>query len=419
MYSTIKDVVIFTLVFAGLYFQVFLLVSYFLWNGKTEQGEDDVPSGNLFEPIVAIMVPCFNEEKTVVKTISSLLGLEYPAEKLKIIAIDDGSRDGTWKELQKFAHHQSVILLQKKNEGSKFAALNFGLAYINQNISSEIIGCLDADSAVHPMALRESLREFTKPGVMAVIPSMVIDHPETFFQWMQKVEYEIATYAKQALSRLNTLYIAPGPFTLFRKKVFEVLGQYNEAHHVEDMEIALRMQMKGMRLSHAIDSLVYTRGPRTWGALLKQRVRWTYGFVMNVLDYRKEVFFNNNLGHVGVTIPMLFATLWLLVLAIPFIALGMIIPLVQMIQRFMTTHQVVPEIHLDPFYFNTSVMRILSIVMIATLIISFIIGKKYLLREKKLWSLDLLTTLIYPFFAAWWTLASAYDAIRKKKKAWR
>lgn len=414
MWSDIQQYFMYVVIFAGLYFQVFLLVSYFLWDGTTEFDEEDVPSGQLYEPTVSVLVPCWNEEKTVVGTVNSLLGMDYPREKLNIIVIDDGSTDSTWQVVQIFANNPSVTLLHKENEGSKFAALNFGL----HHVTSEIVGCLDADSSVHPQALRASLREFTKPGVMAVVPSMVIDNPKTFFQWMQKVEYEIATYAKQAFSRLNTLYIAPGPFTLFRKKVFDELGEYTEAHHVEDMEIALRMQIKGMRISHAIDSLVYTKGPRTWRALLKQRVRWTYGFIMNVWDY-KWIFFKDNLGHVGVTIPFLFAMLIISLAVYPILIIGIILSIIRSVERIGATHDIVAAPHFSLFYINTSALTILGIITIVCLLFTLAVGRKALLKQDRLITLDLLTLIVYSFFAAWWTIASAWNAVRNKKKAWR
>ncbi len=419
MFTDIKDVLIYTSLFGGLYFQVFLLVSYFLWDGVTEFGEIDDPTVELFEPTVAIMVPCFNEETTVVGTVESLLALDYPREKLKIIVIDDGSTDNTWNEVQRYVGNISVVLLQKKNEGSKFAAMNYGLEYIKSHMADVgIVGFLDADSSVHHTALRESLKEFTKPGVMAVVPSMVIDRPQTFMQYMQKVEYELATYAKQALSRLNTLYIAPGPFTLMRREVYDVLGGYNEAHHVEDMEIALRMQLEGMRLSHSINSLVYTKGPRTWPALLKQRVRWTYGFIMNVWDYRKKVFFNDKLGHVGVMIPIMFIMTWLLVVMIPFLILSLITPIIHLIQRISAVGFTVPKFHIEPFFINTNVIMLISVVTLVVFFVTLFIGRRRLLKQKT-FSLDLLTVIVYPFFAAWWTGLSAYNAVRGKKKAWR
>lgn len=418
MFTETKEIFLYVMLFLSLYFQVFLFISYILWNRKTEQGDEDIPATEIFEPVVVVMVPCWNEEKTVAKTVDSLLEMDYPREKLRVLVIDDGSTDGTWQVLQQYANNPSVALLQKENEGSKFAALNAGLRYVNNNIpEAGIIGCLDADSRVHVQALRESLLEFTKPHVMAVVPSMVIDQPQTFFQWMQKVEYEIATYAKQALARLNTLYIAPGPFTLFRKTVFDILGEYHEAHHVEDMEIAVRMQLHNMRLSHAVHSLVYTKGPRNWPALFKQRVRWTYGFIMNAWDYRGE-FFKPQMGHAAVTIPMLLALLMLSVVAFPILIIAMVTPIITFIRNGIVSEQWIPVFSFDWVTINTKAYALIGILMIGFMLMSIIIGRKKLLK-KNIFSLDLLTLSIYPIFAGAWTLQSVYNALRGKKKTWR
>jgi cellulose synthase/poly-beta-1,6-N-acetylglucosamine synthase-like glycosyltransferase len=229
----------------------------------------------------------------------------------------------------------------------------------------------------------------------------------------------LGTYAKQVFSRLNTLYIAPGPFSLFRKEVFEEIGEYHEAHHVEDMQLALRMQIAGMRLSHAIDSIVYTKGPRTWSALLKQRIRWTYGFLMNVWDYRKQVFFSDALGHVAVTIPILFFMVGVVVVMFPILIIGLLKPAIAFIERVSVTHQVTGPIHLDPFYISPSFLVIVSIVTYIIFVITIVIGRRSLLRQKKIVTVDLLTTLIYPLFASWWTIRSAANAVRRKKSAWR
>ena len=418
MLTGIKEVLIYVTIFIGLYFQVFLLISYFFYDGTTEFGEIDEVSGELYEPTVAIMVPCYNEENTVAGTIHSLLAMDYPREKLRIVAIDDGSKDGTWAALQEFKDNISVVLLQKQNEGSKFAALNYGLAAIMRDIPDVgVIGCLDADSHVDVNALRASMREFTKPGVMAVVPSMVIDRPKSFFQILQKVEYELSNYSKQVYSRLNTLYIAPGPFSMFRREVFDRLGNYHEAHHVEDMEMALRMQLAGMRLSHAVDSIVYTKGPRTWSALLKQRVRWTYGFIMNVWDYR-GVYFKSSIGDLAVMLPFLFLTTFISVLFIPFMIMGFVVPIVTFFERYSVTHQIVSPVHFDVFYLNTQVYTIMSYITVGILLITIFIGRKSLLRQRAV-SWDLLVMIAYPFFSAWWTGLSAYNAVRGKKKSWR
>jgi len=78
--------------FVSLYFEIFMLVSFI--RIKIEQAFEEPREGaRNFEPSVAIVVPCFNEAKTVAGTLQSLLALDYPNDKLEIIVVDDGSRD--------------------------------------------------------------------------------------------------------------------------------------------------------------------------------------------------------------------------------------------------------------------------------------------------------------------------------------
>lgn len=400
-------------IFLGLYFQIFLLLTYLGWR----EHKDDLPGFSEEElPGVSIMVPCWNEGKTVIETVESLLSSDYPKNKLQIVVIDDGSRDNTWEILQQFKNHPQVMLLQKEN-GGKFTALNHGLKYI----TNPIVGCLDADSAVDPGAIRYSANWFSRDDVYGVVPSMVIQNPKTIMQHMQKVEYEVATYLKNVLHQLEALYVAPGPLTLFRKKVFDELGPYVEAHHTEDLEIALRMQVGDMRLAYSEHSLVYTKGPRTWKALLKQRIRWTYGFIKNVQDYRKYLF-TKEFGDLSLFIlPLSILMIFLVV----FIFFSMIFQvgynLFNHAYVLYLTGFILPQIQwgLNVFDIPSRLQSWLSFITLAFVGISLVIGRRVILKQKDVITWDLLTLIIYPFFSAWWTIRSLYNAFLSRKGTWR
>jgi poly-beta-1,6-N-acetyl-D-glucosamine synthase len=411
--TTPVDYIFYIFIFFGLYFQVFLLLTYMGWR----EHKDDLPGFTEPElPGISIMVPCWNEGKTVIETVESLLASDYPSDRLQIVVIDDGSTDRTWEILQQFKDHSRVMLLQKEN-GGKYTALNHGLQYI----TNPIVGCLDADSAVDPMAVRHSANWFSRDDVYGVVPSMVIQNPQTIMQHMQKVEYEIATYLKNALHQLEALYVAPGPLTLFRKEVFDTLGPYTEAHHTEDLEIALRMQVGDMRLAYSEESLVYTKGPRTWKALLKQRIRWTYGFIKNVQDYRKYLltreFGDLSLFILPLSIITLFFAVFIFVVMVSTIVSGW----VQSIQTLLVTgfQMTPPNLSFDVFDIPSTAISWFSFIGLVLLGISLIIGRRIILKQKQLITWDLLTIIIYPFFSSWWTIRSLYNAFLSKKGTWR
>src|SRR3990167_7027449 len=92
--------VVFTLLFFSLFFEVFLLVS-FLERRFTRIKLASLDASKL--PRVAIIVPCFNEEGALAASLRSLLGLDYPADKLSVIVVDDGSTDSTMSIAGSFA----------------------------------------------------------------------------------------------------------------------------------------------------------------------------------------------------------------------------------------------------------------------------------------------------------------------------
>lgn len=118
------------------------------------------------------------------------------------------------------------------------------------------------------------------------------------------------------MSLMHAIHIAPGPFSFFRREVFDTIGIYKHAHNTEDMEIAMRMQKHGLKIAHAPRAVVYTSSPNTIKKLYKQRVRWVSGFLGNLMDYRRMLF-NKKHGDLGlIVLPM---ALLSILLTIPFV----------------------------------------------------------------------------------------------------
>lgn len=177
---------VYAALFFALFFEVFLLISFF--EKRPEVKSPGLPKRY---PTVAVLVPCWNKGATLAPTIHSLLQLDYPKDKLSIVIIDDGSTDNTWEAAQEFASNPQVKLYRKENEGSKFSALNFGLAHTD----SELVGCLDADSFVEKDALIEMVKAFeADPEAYAAAPSMKVNQPRTMLELMQAVEYTFGIF---------------------------------------------------------------------------------------------------------------------------------------------------------------------------------------------------------------------------------
>lgn len=294
--SEIGAIITLALIFSALYFEVFLLVS-FLERHVGTRSLISLPAAKPDTlPKVCIVVPCFNEERTVAESIKSLLALSYPKEKLEIMVVDDGSTDGTYEAALPYAADPRVTVLKKEN-GGKHSALNMALS----KSDAEFIGCLDADSMVDSKALVRIITAFKNQKIAAVTPGISVRAPRTILQHLQNVEYLLGIFNRYVFASLGSIFITPGPFSLFRTSVIRQVGGWRHGHSTEDMELGLRLQNAGWMIANEPLATVRTATPETLRALVRQRVRWSYGFLKNIFDYR-HMMGNPKYGNLGLLI---------------------------------------------------------------------------------------------------------------------
>ena len=364
-----QEIIPYTLLFITLFFEVFLLVSFL--ERKATRKRMPAGEGALREfPSVTIAVPCYTEETSVQDTMRSLLALEYPSEKLDILVVDDGSTDGTYRVIQEFAADPRVRIFRKEN-GGKHTAMNAALAHTN----AELIGWLDADSIVDSRALKHAVRIFANRTIAAVTPGIHVRSPETLLQHMQHAEYRLSVFNRFVFSLLGSAFITPGPFSIFRTSVVRDLGGWRHGHSTEDMELALRMQEHGHLIANAPRVVVYTRTPRSIPRLFRQRVRWTYGFLRNAIDYR-HMFGNARFGNLGLIV--LPAALISIGTGVYFYARMLVYGAESLFQEFVRLYfsRLLPDISFDVFYINTSSIWFIIYTSIGLIVVLIALGSQ-------------------------------------------
>jgi biofilm PGA synthesis N-glycosyltransferase PgaC len=230
--------------FASLFLSVFwLLVLIERGWGRREGDLERTPK-------VSVIVPAYNEEEFIGDCVRSLLALDYPKDRLEVVVVNDGSSDRTREICESFGDKISLINLEK-NSGRKAIPLNVGL----REASGELVACLDADSVVDARALRRMLAYFDD-DVAAVTPALKVLEPANLLQKMQWFEYLFAILLRRLMSLIDCIYVTPGPFSLYRRKLVLGLGGFDENNITEDMELALRLQANHYRIENAPDAYV-------------------------------------------------------------------------------------------------------------------------------------------------------------------
>lgn len=400
--------------FLSMFFQVLLLISFF--ESKKKIDEEEFHHKLEHFPTVTVAVPCWNEEKTLAATLNSLLSLDYPKDKLSVFVIDDGSKDKTYEIAQEYeAKHPGMITAIRKENGGKHTAVNLAL----EKSTADLFGCLDADSFVAPHTLKTIISYFERnPSIMAVTPCIHIRHPRTFIQRMQAVEYLMGVFVRKAFGSLDAIQVTPGPFSIFKKEVFDKIGPYRKAHNTEDFEITLRMHKAHLRIANSHKALVYTVGPETAQGFFHQRVRWARGFLENSVEY-KDLFFKKEYGNFGMfTLPMAFMFVFYGLYAALFAMYTLGKEIVQNAERWLTVgiHPQLPSF--DLFYINTNVMSFIVMIMFTIFLLVLYISNSLTDDRQQFYKNFPVYFFIYPFFVPLFLGKAVFDTFFKRKNEW-
>ncbi len=275
------------LFYLGTFFTLFVGIFYLITFFENKNKMND-PKVKRF-PKISIIVPAYNESNTIRRSIKSLLQLDYPKRQLEVIVVDDGSTDNTYEIAQEF----SQISLFTKENGGKGSAINLGIS----KAIGEFVVVLDADSFVNKNILTTMMGYFENSQIMAVTPTLKVYNPKGFWQNIQYIEYLFSVFFRKIFSFLGSVYVTPGPFSIYRKSFFDQYGGFDENNLTEDLEIALKIQSAGYEIQNSINAKVFTVTPDNFKDLLHQRVRWYTGMIENIWAYRH--LFGAHTGNLG------------------------------------------------------------------------------------------------------------------------
>jgi cellulose synthase/poly-beta-1,6-N-acetylglucosamine synthase-like glycosyltransferase len=282
----IKVLFLLSVTFIGIYLNVWFLLIVLGNKSKIREKKKALRT-----PSISILIPAYNEAKTLARSLKSILKLDYPKSKLDTIVIDNGSTDRTLEVAKRFKKYGIKVLSLPMRGKTK--ALNLGL----KHAKGELIGVLDADTFVSKRCLKNMIGYFNDKDVGAVTNHVRVASSRKLFPSIQDVEYIFSAFSKKLISLLGALYIVPGTLSLIRRDLVKKIG-FSEDTITEDMDIALCMLKKDYKIVNSIDAISYTEVPSTFKALLKQRVRWYRGFIQNVRKH-SDMIFNRKYPHLG------------------------------------------------------------------------------------------------------------------------
>lgn len=411
MLDEIARFLIYPFLFLSLYFQVFMLFN-FLDNKKKMKSEEDFVFD--YFPSVTFLLPGWNESKTAGITLESIQNLDYPKDKIKIVYIDNNSTDNTKEIVDSYIKDDSRIIYILETKQGKHHAMNTGLTYVD----TDLVACLDVDSTLHVNAMKIAAQYFKDENIKALASCMQLRDIETIWQRAQAIEYMLSVFWRKAYSSIDAIQVMPGPFSVFRKSVFDELGNYRSAHNAEDFEMTLRLHKNGYKIANAHKAYVYTVGPATFKSLIKQRVRWIRGFLENAVDY-KDMFFNKKYGHFGMfTLPVAVIFVFYVLYAFIYTLLSVIRLWYAKADLYFSLGLHVPKISFDTFYFNTDVFLFLSMFTLTMLAFVLIVSRSITEDKNPIIKNFVIYFFLYSFVAPIFVFTSVYKFLRKGENKW-
>jgi cellulose synthase/poly-beta-1,6-N-acetylglucosamine synthase-like glycosyltransferase/peptidoglycan/xylan/chitin deacetylase (PgdA/CDA1 family) len=268
-----------------------------------------------FNPRVAVLIPAYNEETVIVRTIRSVLNSDYP--NLHVIVIDDGSSDSTL-DVARQAYAAEIAagrvqVFTKPNSG-KAASLNFAL----DRIAEDFYVGIDADTVIAPDAISKLIPHFEDPLVGAVAGNAKVGNRVNLWTRWQALEYITSqNFERRALDLFNVVTVVPGAIGAWRTAPVKAAGGYPVNTVAEDADLTMNLLEQQLKVVYEDRALAFTEAPIDAKGLMRQRFRWSFGILQAVWKHRLAFVRNKAMGYFA--LPNILIFQMLLPLLSPFI----------------------------------------------------------------------------------------------------
>jgi cellulose synthase/poly-beta-1,6-N-acetylglucosamine synthase-like glycosyltransferase len=275
------------------------------------------PASPGYNPRVAVLIPAYNEETVIVRTIRSVLNSDY--KNLHIIVIDDGSRDRTY-EVAREAYKAEIaagrVQVLTKPNGGKAAALNYAL----DRIDEEVYVGIDADTVIAADAISKLIPHFEDPRIGAMAGNAKVGNRVNLWTRWQALEYITSqNFERRALDLFHVVTVVPGAIGAWRTAPVKAAGGYPINTVAEDADLTMNLLDQGLRVDYEDRSLAFTEAPIDMQGLMRQRFRWSFGTLQAVWKHRAAFVRNKAMGLFA--LPNILIFQMLLPLVSPFIDL--------------------------------------------------------------------------------------------------
>jgi cellulose synthase/poly-beta-1,6-N-acetylglucosamine synthase-like glycosyltransferase len=290
-----------------IFYQLFFTFMGLLYRSRSHKEKQELEGGEDQKlPPVSILIPAHNEERVIVKTLESLCALDYPADRMEIIVINDGSSDATAVLVRKYGRRDSRVRLldvpKEESAQGKSHALNLGL----KETRHEIIAVYDADNTPEPESLRYLVLNLIKnPKLASTFGKFRTRNKRknllTRFINLETLSFQFMFQAGRYL--LFKTAILPGTNFVIHKKALIECGSWDEDALTEDTELSIRLYQADYEIKFVLYAVSWEEEPEQWGTWIRQRTRWVRG---NFYILRKYLFVSSRIEKLSLIFELVY-----------------------------------------------------------------------------------------------------------------
>jgi cellulose synthase/poly-beta-1,6-N-acetylglucosamine synthase-like glycosyltransferase/peptidoglycan/xylan/chitin deacetylase (PgdA/CDA1 family)/spore germination protein YaaH len=322
-----------------------------------------------YAPRVAVLIPAYNEEKVIARTIRSVLMSTY--KNIRIIVIDDGSKDDTFRiATETYAKEIAagrVTVLTKPN-GGKAEALNFAL----QSTDEEIYVGIDADGVIAHDAISRLVCHFANPHIGAVAGNAKVGNRVNLWTRWQALEYITSqNFERRALDLFDVVMVVPGAIGAWRTSAVKAGGGYHPDTVAEDADLTMSLLEQGFAVIYEDQALAFTEAPVNANGLARQRFRWSFGILQAIYKHKGAIVNRRAMGLFALPNILIFQIL-----------LPLVSPLIDLMFVAGIVHYFIDK-HFHPDTTSTSDLYKLLTFFLAFLLIDFAASALAFLLERK------------------------------------
>ncbi|MBO6778194.1 MAG: glycosyltransferase family 2 protein [Rhodothermales bacterium] len=237
-------------------------------------------------PSLTVLIPCHNEERVVASILEALLAADYPADRMRIVPVNDRSTDGTRDIIDRYAANHATRIFPLHREGGtpgKAAALQDAIA----DVTDDVILVFDADYLPGRDLIKRLAAPFLDPQVGAVMGRVVpVNTPRNLLTRLLDLE-RCGGYQVDQQARMNLKVIAQYGGTVggVRVSALKAVGGWREDSLAEDTDITFRLVLGGWKIAYSNRYECYEEVPETWPVRIRQIMRWARGHTDAAVRY--------------------------------------------------------------------------------------------------------------------------------------